>query len=37
MKLSCMFTQFYLKQVTNVLSVDVLAKFQISFMKLENL
>ena len=28
-----MLTKFYLKQVTNVLSVDILAKFQRPFMK----
>ena len=32
-KLSCMLTKFNLKQVTNVLSVDILAKFQRPFMK----
>ena len=33
MKLSCMLTKFYLKQITNVQSVDILAKFQRPFMK----
>ena len=28
-----MLTEFYLQQVTNVLSVDILAKFQKPFMK----
>ena len=28
-----MLTEFYLQQVTNVLSVDILAKFQRTFMK----
>ena len=36
MKLSCMLTKFYLKQITNVLSVDSLAKFQRPFMKQYN-
>ena len=29
----CMLAKFYLKQVTNVMSVDILAKFQRQFMK----
>ena len=33
MKLSCMLTKFYLKQIANVQSVDILAKFQRPFMK----
>ena len=32
-KLSCMLTKVYLKQVTNVLSVDILANFQRTFIK----
>ena len=28
-----MLTEFYLQQVTNVLSIDILAKFQRIFMK----
>ena len=30
---SCRLTKLYLKQVTNVLSVDILANFQRPFMK----
>ena len=31
--ISCMLTKFYLKQATNVLSIDILAKFQRLFIK----
>ena len=35
-ELPCRLTKLYLKQVTNVLSVDILANFQRPFIKLYN-